>query len=136
LIRPQPAPAALEPLRKKRHGLAAFRASVQRFAAARSAVEESEERGPWMKVQAGGVMRANRPASASSMRAYSNVLAITDDRNASVEPGRSITAIGIARAMWRQRSQRWKSRRLSAPITQTKATPGLRLCTRSIVSAE
>ena len=37
-------------------------------------------------------------------------MAITEDRKASVEPGRSITAIGKVRAISRQRCHLWKSR--------------------------
>ena len=61
---------------------------------------------------------------------------MTEERKARVAPGRSMTAIGMDFAMWRQRSQRWKSRSESAPMIQTKSTPGFRLFTRSIVSAE
>ena len=39
------------------------------FSFARIALEDSRERGPWMKVQAGAFMRARRGASASSTRA-------------------------------------------------------------------
>ena len=60
------------------------------------AVEDSEERGPWMNVQAGGLLRARIGASSSSIRAWSNVLAMVDERKASVEPGRSITAMGAS----------------------------------------
>ena len=41
-------------------------------------------------------------------------------------PRRSMTAIGTNWAMPRQRCQRWKLRRLSAPMIQTKCTPGQR----------
>ena len=43
-----------------------------------------------------------------------------------VQPGRSMTAIGIMPAMSRQPRQRWKLARLSAPMIQTKRTPGKR----------
>ena len=42
----------------------------------------------------------------------------------SVEPGRSTTTIGARSAISRQRRQRWNWPRLSAPMIQTKRTPG------------
>jgi hypothetical protein len=38
--------------------------------------------------------------------------------------GREITATGTSRMICVQPRQRWKSARLSAPISQTKRTPG------------
>lgn len=46
----------------------------------RMAVEDSDERGPWMKVQAGGVRRASIGAYCSSTRLSENVCAMRDDR--------------------------------------------------------
>src|SRR6478736_4410981 len=43
-----------------------------------------------------------------------------------VEPGRSMMAIGIIRAMVRHSAQRWKPARLSEPMIQTKLTPAQR----------
>ena len=48
--------------------------------AERSAVELKEERGPWMKVQAGARRDASVGASSSSIRAWLKVLAMRDDR--------------------------------------------------------
>jgi len=62
-------------------------------------------------------------------------LATTDDRNDSVAPGRSITAIGNVIMISRQRCQRWKSRSESAPMIQTKSTPGFFRRTSASVSA-
>ena len=48
--------------------------------AARMAVDDNDERGPWMKVQAGARFCQRIPASSSSIRAKSKVRAIFDER--------------------------------------------------------
>ncbi|CCE97695.1 hypothetical protein SFHH103_03203 [Sinorhizobium fredii HH103] len=48
--------------------------------AERSAVELKDERGPWMKVQAGALRNASVGASSSSIRAWWKVIAMRDDR--------------------------------------------------------
>ncbi len=88
-----------------------------------------------MNVQAGARRFQRARESSSSMRAKSNVLAIFDDRNDSVEPVRSITAIGNVLTMSCQRCHRWKVFRLSAPMIQMKWTCGLRALTRAKVFA-
>src|SRR5215213_1085016 len=86
----------------------------------RSLVDDKWDRGPCRKTQAGGSRPGRARASFSPIRLAERAAAVLDRTAFRVQPGRSITAIGIMRAMRRQPRQRWKLARLSAPMIQTK----------------
>ena len=79
---------------------------------------------PCRKVQAGGLRSGEQPRVVLVDAVTRQRYGAGADGRTSVEPGRSMTAIGIRLAIACQRCQRWKSRRLSAPMIQTKSTPG------------
>ena len=56
------------------------------------------------------------------------------DRLFSAIQGRETTATGTSRMIWVQPRQRWKLAKLSAPMIQTKRTPGKRAFSRRTVS--
>ncbi len=93
------------------------------FCRLRIEVDDRDERGPWINVQAGGTMAGSSDASLSSTRNRDKASAAFDERLERVEPGRSITAIGNISAICRQRCHLSNPARLSAPITQTNCMP-------------
>ena len=73
-----------------------------------------------------GLATAREAASRSLIRADASEAAAWEWVARSVQPGRSITANGIILAISRQPRHLWKLARLSAPMIQTKFTPGQR----------
>jgi hypothetical protein len=71
-------------------------------------------------------MLAKREASRSGILQRASVAPAGLEIAFKVEPGRSTTTIGTRSAIKRQCRHRWNWRRLSAPMIQTKSTPGAR----------
>ena len=99
-----------------------------------SAVEDRLERGPCKKSRAGGRIVAKRVASRSGTRQRARAAPAGLEIAFKVDPGRSMTTIGARSAIARQCRQRWNWRRLSAPMIQTKWTPGARRLSQRNVS--
>jgi len=90
----------------------------------RIAVEEISTVGTSMKHQAGGRVQASAREFRPGTRKRANLLAAGESRAGIPRPDRAITPIGMFSMIHSHRSQRWKSARLSAPISQTNRWPG------------
>ncbi len=84
-------------------------------------VEEAALIGSRAKPQAGGAARAR---SCTATLAAAKARGAGDSSARAPCPGRANTATGTCARIICQRSQRWNCARLSAPISQTKRTPG------------
>src|SRR4029077_14291993 len=91
---------------------------------ARSAVDDSGDLRPWRNVQAGARRPGRLAASFSGMRAAASAWPAGLAAAYRLGPKRSTTTNGTSFDIPRHRCQRWKLRKLSAPMIQTKRTRG------------
>lgn len=93
-------------------------------------VDERSLIGTFRNVQAGGSAKASRDAARAGSRPRRNRRAAGANSGDTRWPGLARTATGTRAMISSQRSQRCRSARLSAPMSQTKRTPGNRAVIR------